>query len=213
MNYFEIINATLIEMNYSTVAAFADLTKSEHKRLMNVINRLNKEICSKNNNFYFRQMIKKTNIYADKIEYSINISGKIDKILGENEAYSFEGDYTKFYCDNPPKNSYGIYGEKILFPAVNDNIKIFYVTENFVKNKNGELKADFEFETDESIIPANFAGKLFINGAAYNFKQNTAHPKYLHWKRAYDMALADIMSTAKNTTSSNVVIDGGYRKL
>lgn len=213
MNYFEIINATLIEMNYSAVASFSDLTKSEHKRLMNVINRLNKEICSRNNNFYFRQMVKNTNIYADKIEYSINISGKINKILGQTADYLFESDYTKFYSANPPQNSYGIYGEKILFPAVNDNIKIFYVTENFVKNKNGDLKTDFEYETDESIIPANYVEKLFINGAAYNFKQNTAHPKYLHWKKAYDMALADIMASAKNTTDSNVVIDGGYRKL
>ena len=180
---------------------------------MNVINRLNKEICSKSNNFSFRQMIKKTNIYANKIEYSINISGKIDKILGSSAEYLFEPDYTRFYSNNPPVNSYGIYGEKILFPAVDDNIKIFYVTEYFVKNKNGDLKSDFEFETDESIIPENFLEKLFINGAAYNFKQNTAHPKYIHWKKSYDMALADLLALAKNTTGSNVVIDGGYRKL
>ena len=73
--------------------------------------------------------------------------------------------------------------------------------------------AKTEPETDESIIPKNFVEKLFINGAAYNFKQNTAHPKYLHWKKTYDTALADLLALAKNTTGSNVVIDGGYRKL
>ena len=62
MNYFAIINAVLSEMNYQQVASFSDLTKTEHKRLMNIINRLNKEICSLNDNFYFRQMVKKVNL-------------------------------------------------------------------------------------------------------------------------------------------------------
>ena len=37
MNYFEIINKTLIELNYAPVSAFVNLTKMEHKKLMNII--------------------------------------------------------------------------------------------------------------------------------------------------------------------------------
>ena len=67
MNYFEIINKTLIELNYAPVSAFVNLTKMEHKKLMNIINRLNKEICNMNDKFYFRQVIKNITLYPERI--------------------------------------------------------------------------------------------------------------------------------------------------
>ena len=91
MNYLEIINATLIELNYTPVNSFSDLNKIEHKRLMNIINRLNKEICNLNSNFYFRQKIKKISLFTDRCEYTKNFSGKINKIIGKNGLYNFEG--------------------------------------------------------------------------------------------------------------------------
>ena len=213
MNYFEIINKTLIELNYTPVSTFESLTKMEHKKLMNIINRLNKEICNKNANFYFRQIVKNLTLYPDKTEYSLDIVGKPSKVVGDLGEYIYEPDYSKFFGNNIPEKSYSAYGEKYLFSPSNDRIKIFYSTDNFVMDKNDELKADFLLETDRSIIPDNFAEKLFINGAAYNFKQNSAHPKYLHWKQAYDNALAELLNGAKKISGSDIIIDGGYRKL
>ena len=77
MNFFEIINKTLVELNYSPVAAFKDLASIEHKRLMDIINRLNKDICNLNNNFPFRQMVKMLKLTSGKAEYKIPFSGKI----------------------------------------------------------------------------------------------------------------------------------------
>lgn len=213
MNYFEIINATLIELNYTPVNNFKDLNKIEHKRLMNIINRLNKEICNTNNKFSFRQFSKKLTIFKDRTEYSKNFSGKINKILGQNSIYTYEPDYSKFYTDNPPKNSYSTYGEKLLFSQKDDLVRIFYSTDLFVKNKNDELQQNFVNETDKSIIPENFVEKLFINGVAYNFKQNTAHPKYTHWKQEYELTLKELQSEIKNISNSGLIINGGFRKL
>ena len=213
MNYFAIINAVLSEMNYQQVASFSDLTKTEHKRLMNIINRLNKEICSLNDNFYFRQMVKKVNLYPDKIEYNINLSGKVSKIIGENIEYVFEPDYSKFFVGNNNGCSYSTYGEKYLFSSQEDFVRIFYSTDYFVKSIDGELKADFEVESDMSIIPQPFVEKLFINGAAYNFKQNTTHPKYLHWKNEYELAKNELLVSARKVSTINSSIDGGFRKL
>ena len=100
-----------------------------------------------------------------------------------------------------------------MFTPCDDSLRIFYVTNDFVKTKNGELKSNFTLETDESIIPSNFVEKLLINGAAYNFKQNTAHPKYTHWKREYDSAVSELLASAKSIAGSGLMIDGGYRKL
>lgn len=213
MNFFEIINKALIELNYSPVASFNDLTTLEHKRLMDIINRLNKDICNLNNNFSFRQMIKKLKLNSNKVEYKIPFSGKISKVIGQNVIYEYEPDYTKFYYGNNSANAYGIYGEKLLFSPIEEEVKIFYSTDEFVKTRNDDLKVDFEEATDMSIIPDNFIERLFINGAAYNFKQNTAHPKYNHWKSEYDKAVSALLAYCTKNANSNVIIDGGYKKL
>ncbi len=213
MNYFEVINKTLVELNYAPVSAFSDLTKMEHKRLMNVINRLNKEICNLNPNFHFRQVVKKTKLYSDRVEYAFDINGKIAKVMSDKGEYSFEPDYAKFYGQNIPERKYSFYGGKYIFSPSDDKICIFYSTNDFVADKNGELKQDFNSEFDRSIIPDNFQEKLLINGAAYNFKQNSSHPKYLHWKQEYDKALSELLSEAKKISGSDIIIEGGYRKL
>ena len=112
-----------------------------------------------------------------------------------------------------PEKAYSFYGTKFLFSPASDEIKIFYSTNDFVVNQNDELKSDFELETDRSIIPDNFAERLLVNGSAYNFKQNSSHPKYLHWKQEYDKALREILSDAKRGANSDIMINGGYRKL
>ena len=213
MNYFEIINKTLIELNYAPVSAFNNLTQTEHKRLMNIINRVNKEICDLNADFYFRQIIKKITVYPTKTEYSLDINGKISKIVGQNGEYFFNTDYSEFYGNNIPKYSYSIYGSKLLVSPNTDCLRIFYSTSDFVVSDNETYKSDFEKETDTSILPDNFAERLLVNGCAYNFKQNAAHPKYVHWKQEYDKALKELLSGAKRIAGSEIVIDGGYRKL
>ena len=213
MNYFEIINKTLVELNYAPVAAFEDLTKMEHKRLMNIINRLNKEICDMNTNFYFRQLMKKISLYPDRVEYTLDICGKISKVVGNRGEYNFDPDYSKFYTQNIPEKAYSFYGQKHIFSPSDDKICIFYSTDDFVVSKNGEYKADFVVESDKSIIPENFVERLLVNGAAYNFKQNSSHPKYAHWKQEYEKAVSELLFAAKKVSGSDIVIDGGYRKL
>lgn len=213
MNYLKIINAILVELNYSTVASFAELTKSEHKKIMNILNRLNKDICNKSPKFHFRQRVKKIQLYKRKTEYSLGINGRISKVVGPNGEYSFEPDYTKFYGETILEMAYSYYGNKFLFSPSENFVTIFYSTDDFVMAKNEELKSDFTDEDDKSILPDNFAEKLLVNGVAYNFKQNASHPKYAHWKQEYESALSDLLFDAKKVLSSEIVINGGYRKL
>lgn len=213
MNYFEIINAILLELNYEQVAVFSDLKNSEHKRIMGLIQILNDEICQMSDVFYFRQLYKEMKVSADNISYLLRFSGKITKITGQNEVYKYEKDYSKFYTGNAQKNTYSIYGDKILFPQVDDELKIFYVSDFFVLDSLDNHKSNFEFETDKSLIPENFARKLLINGVAYRFKQNTSHPKYSHWKNEYEKALVSLLANSKRKFGDDLLIDGGFRSL
>lgn len=214
MNYFEIINAVLLELNYEQVSVFENLQKQEHKRIMNNINLLNKKICCLKDTFSFRQKLKEMTISSDNNSYPIRFSGKIHKIIGQNSEYCYENDYSKFFTNKKIKtNCYSVYDGKLLFPNVDDELKIFYSTNLFVKDVKNNYKSNFEEGSDISIIPENFTEKLFVNGVAYNFKQNTSHPKYLHWKQEYDNALKDLLIDSNNITGSTIFINGGFREI
>ena len=213
MNFLEIINAVLLELNYSVVSDFSELTKPEHVRLKQVINRINKEVCSLSDNFYFRQRTKEIALDKDVIEYPLNIEGKITKVVSSSASYRFQPDYNLYFFDSIPEKSYSFYGENILISPSNDDIRIFYVCSKFVKDKNDELKENFEDETDTSIIPEGFHDRIFINGAAMNFKQNPSHPKYVHWSKEYDKAIRTLSGNAKCDINQNTKINGGFRRL
>ena len=44
MNYFEIFNKVLLELNYRAVQTFDAIYKSEHKKILDAINRVNNEV-------------------------------------------------------------------------------------------------------------------------------------------------------------------------
>ena len=65
MNFFEIINNCLLELNYRQVNNFSELIKNDHKKLISIINIINKEICSAHNwNFLSG---KPNNYHTEKI--------------------------------------------------------------------------------------------------------------------------------------------------
>ena len=56
MNYLEIINKCLMELNYKRVRTFEELIKNDHAKIKNIINIINAEICTFDNwNFLLRK--------------------------------------------------------------------------------------------------------------------------------------------------------------
>ncbi|MDD3593018.1 MAG: hypothetical protein PHX18_00150 [Candidatus Gastranaerophilales bacterium] len=214
MNLLEIMNKTLVELNYKEITDFdIDIKKPDNKRLLDVINRLNKDICILSDDFYFRQKVKEIELTNDRFEYSPNISGHISKIIAGTQEYKFESDYSLFYKNTAPAYSFGSFGTKLLIAPTNAVAKVFYITDLFVEDATGELKSDFKEADDKSIIPENFVEKLFINGAAFNFKQNTTHPKYNHWKMNFDSSVGKLTGNAKLFAGNHIIINGGFKKL
>ena len=58
MNYLEIINKCLVELNYKKVTSFEELVKNDHLKIKNILNIINAEICTFDNwNFLLRKQI------------------------------------------------------------------------------------------------------------------------------------------------------------
>lgn len=87
MNYLELINKCLVELNYKQVNTFSELTKNEHNKLKNIINIINSEICTSDKwNFLIRN--KKLTLSKNSGEIENTIDGRIKDIIVDGKSMS-----------------------------------------------------------------------------------------------------------------------------
>ena len=141
MNYFEIINKCLVELNYKQVSEFSELIKNDHKKIKNIINILNNEICEYAKwNFLLKE--EEIKLPKGSCEIDNTINGKIKFVMADNKVYSYCPDVKSFLTGNKPSDSYGIFNDKILFPEFDEEktIKIIYLTGDYVTDAEGHSK-------------------------------------------------------------------------
>ena len=197
MNYLEIINKCLIELNYRPVNAFEELTKNEHKKIMNILNVLNSEICLYEKwNFLIREA--ELNLGANLREISNTVNGRISQVLIDEIPF--------LYCDNAGlilagkydgKNVYSFKNNKIIFAKSfpqNKTVKVIYYTYNSVKASGGTEKAKFSLSTDETLLPDPFAEPILVYGTCMRLKGNPQHIRFNYWLSMYKDALANMVS-------------------
>ncbi len=195
MNYLELINKCLIELNYKQVSEFSELIKNEHKKIKNILNVLNAEVCgSERWNFLQR----KTEFILPKNTGEIlnNVDGRIETIIIDGQRYDYYEDFEKFYTNSQPQNTYSFFNDKILFPIFNQdkNVEILYYTKNCAKNSDGEEKFSLEEGTDSSLIPDVFAESILVYGACMRLKGNPQNVRFSYWLSMYKDALANMRS-------------------
>lgn len=195
MNYLELINKCLVELNYKQVNAFSELVKNEHKKIQNIINVLNCEICT-SDRWNFLQRKTSINLPKNTGEIENSINGKIELILVDGERFEYFADFEKFFTNSQPSNTYSFYDDKILFPVFNSdkNVEIYYYTSNFVKGIEGNEKQKFEYGTDLSVIPDVFAEPVLVYGTCMRLKGNPQHIRFNYWLSMYKDALANMRS-------------------
>lgn len=200
MNYLELINKCLVELNYRQVQVFEELTKNEHKKLKNIINVLNSEICS-SEKWEFLQRKTVLSLPANTGELENTVSGRIEAVIVDGQKFSFCQDFEKFFTDSQPQNTYSLYDDKILFPIFNSakNVEILYYTNNCAKDINGNEKRILEGNTDQSVIPEPFSEPLLVYGACMRLKGNPQHIRFSYWLSMYKDALANLRSRISAT--------------
>ncbi len=195
MNYLELINKCLLELNYRQVNATAELIKNDHKKIMSVLNIVNKEICNIENwNFLLRKT--RLNIPKNATEVINPIKGRILYLIIDKKKYNYSDKMDLFLTGKANVYTYSICNDKLLFsksdkPRVAD---IIYYTSLCVEDNNGNEKADFSQETDTSIIPMPFAEQLLVYGTCLRVKANPSYIRFSYWMSMYKEALSNLKS-------------------
>ena len=200
MNYLETINKCLVELNYKQVNSFAELTKNDHKKLKNIINVLNSEICT-SDRWNFLQRKTQIILPANTGEIENTISGRIEAVIVDGTKYDYYDDFEKFFINSQPSGTYSFYDDKILFPVFNQakNIDVLYYTNNCAKDNVGNEKFSMENYDDESLIPEVFAEPLLVYGSCMRLKGNPEHIRFSYWLSMYKDALANMRSRISKT--------------
>lgn len=195
MNYFELINKCLIELNYKTCSDFTDLVKNDHEKIKNILNIINSEVCGFDNwNF----LLRKLQMYLPKNtgEAQNTIQGRIHSIYIDGIKYEFFGDFEKFFLNKQPANSYSVFNDKILFPIFSEDktVEIIYYSNNFAQDENGQDKPTMESQADVSVIPFPFVEPILVYGTCMRLKGNAEYSKFSYWYGMYKDSLANMRS-------------------
>lgn len=193
MNYFDLINKCLVELNYKQCNAFTDLVTSDHEKIKNVLNIINAEVCGFDNwNFLLRRF--QIELPKNSGEILNTVSGRIHSIYIDNIKYEFFNDFEKFLLNKQPSNSYTVFNDKILLPLFEQNktIDVIYYTNNFAQDTDGQDISSMTTESDVSAIPIPFVEPLLVYGTCMRFKGNTEYSKFSYWYSMYKDALANM---------------------
>ena len=202
MNYLELINKCLTELNYKQVNAFSELVKNDHKKIKNIINLVNTEVCNFDRwNFLLRKETLTLPKNTGEVENTIN--GRIASLAVNGIKYEFYEDFEKFLMNTQPPCTYSVFNDKLLLPVFDKEktIDVIYYTSNTVVNEDGEEQMQFVNATDTSLIPIQYVEPLIVYGTCLRLKANPQHVKFSYWLSMYNNALANLRS--KNSVDAN----------
>jgi hypothetical protein len=195
MNYFELINKCLIELNYKKCSNFEDLIKNDHEKIKNIINIINAEVCEFDNwNFLLRKM--QVDLPLSTGEFFNSIPGRIHCMYIDDTKYEFFDNFEKFLLNKQPSNTYSVFNDKILLPLFDTDkvIDIIYYTNNFAQNSQGEDILSMQEESDVSVIPYPFVEPILVYGTCMRLKGNAQYSKFSYWYGMYKDSLANMRS-------------------
>ena len=116
-------------INYKQVGSFSELTKNDHKKLKNILNVLNAEVCGSDR---WSFLLRKEEITLPKntCEIQNTIDGRIETVIVDGAKFDYYEDFEKFFTNAQPMQTYSLFNDKILFPAFDKNkiVEIIYYT-------------------------------------------------------------------------------------
>lgn len=207
MNYFELINKCLVELNYKSCNNFTELIKTDHKKIKNILNIINAEVCCFDNwNF----LLRKVSIYLPKGVGEIlnTIQGRIHALYIDGIKYEFCPDFEKFLVNKQRSNTYTVFNDKILLPVFkkNQTIEITYYTNNFAQDTDARDIPSMVSEQDTSVIPVPFVEPILVYGTCMRFKGNAQYSKFSFWYGMYKDSLANLRAKIGTSIHETPVI-------
>ena len=195
MNFLELINKCLLELNYKQVNAFSELIKNDHKRIMIILNIVNQEICNIEGwNFLLRRT--KLTLPANTTEIENTVHGRILYLFIDGKRYDYCHNIEDFLSKTVKTQKYASFANKLLFPKFDKDKKldIIYYSRDCVVDENGNEKQTFEDANDKSLIPMPFVEQLLVYGTCLRLKANSQYFKFPYWMSMYKEALMNLKS-------------------
>lgn len=195
MNYLEIINKCLVELNYKQVNSFSELVKNDHKKIKNIINIINSELCGYDK---WEFLLRKTEYILQKNTGDLKntVKGRIAVLIIDGERYEYTPHFELFATNSRPACKYTILNNMLLFPLSTKDrkIEIYYYTSGTAVSAEGDEKPLLILEDDNTLIPMPFAEPLLVYGTCLRLKANPQHVKFSYWMSMYNAALANFRS-------------------
>ncbi len=207
MNFLELINKCLLELNYRQISSLTELVKNDHKRIVAILNVINKEICNTESwNFLLRRT--QLTLPAKTSEINNTVSGRILYLLIDGQKFKYVEDIEPFLTSKAKSGTFSVCADKLLLPKFDTEktIDIVYYTKNCVSDIEGSEKEDFKNETDVSLIPMPFAEQLLVYGTCLRLKANPQYIKFTYWMSMYKEALLNLKSKSSAYALTSPVI-------
>jgi len=195
MNFIELINKCLLELNYRPVNAFSELVKNDHKKIMTILNIVNKEICSTDNwNFLLRKNTLEIPANTKEVENTVN--GRILYLFADGKRYKYVEDIEPFLTNTAKSETYSECNDKLIFTkSENDRTaEVIFYTKNCAQDSENNEKEDMTLEDDVSLIPMPFAQQLLVYGTCLRLKANPSYVRFGYWMSMYKEALLNLKS-------------------
>lgn len=167
MKFLELINKCLVELNYREVAGWNGLSLNDHKRLKDIISRLNSQICA-SENWPFLEREMGFRLHAGENRVSNPVNGSITCLLVDGTQFTYSSDTKAFLVGNPPSGKFTAYGGFLYLPRFEQNVecKILYNTDDSAQDDDLNEKKYMENETDESLVPKCFKNRCWFTALA-----------------------------------------------
>ncbi len=201
MNYFELFNKVMLELNLSPVTNFENATKSEHLRILENLRRVNLEILTK---YDWDFMKNQTSYELNEGENIVAISnlGTVTRLLCNNLPLRYaplKGVFTD--AEGIPAGCYSIWRDYVVLPKIRQKRKIYleYTAYKFARAEDGDLKGNFELASDKSILPEPFGDDVLVYGAVILTKANPKFEKFPFWQKCYNDAILRLIESEKKS--------------
>jgi len=206
MNYFEIVNKVLLELNYRPLEDFGRIYKSEHKKILDAINRVNREVLGAFN-WPFLERQELLNIPAGQNHCELPFCGDIKAVYDGKKRLKYTLDALKHIDNADLEDSYALIpacGDKkaqLILPKANQDkdYTVIYYSNDAAVDENGAFKAELTGKNDISIIPMPYAEQLLVYGTCLKIKANPSYPKFGFWNTLYIQALANLRQKSPQT--------------
>ncbi len=198
--YFEIFTKVLNELNWREVSDFDEIIKSEHRRILNLINLTNSEVLS---SYIWDFQIEKSEVTLEKEETTIleDFGGKIISVWEGTKKYKYIHP-TQFnnskqgFCD-----CYSSIGDLIVTVPSNleRKLSVIYVSDLYAQDSNGNKKLKMEEKDDTSILPIPYLEPILVYGTLIKVKANPSFAKFGYWRTLYYNALCNLRTSGSKS--------------